>query len=176
MPGQVHSEYELLLLGLLRRQAMHGYQLMETIQTAAITCINLKKPTVYFFLKRMEKSGWVSSRSEKEGHHPPKMVYQITPQGEIAFQKMLRENLHTTFPLQHDGDIGLIFSDDLPDEDVAIAIRSRIHHLESEIARIRQAPAHPARIQWMLDHQLVTLQHEIDWHQTILAKLQTHPE
>jgi|WetSurMetagenome_2_1015567.scaffolds.fasta_scaffold545439_1 DNA-binding PadR family transcriptional regulator len=176
MPDQVHSEYELLLLGLLRKHAMHGYQLMETIQKAMTTCVSIKKPTVYFFLKRMEKAGWVTSQAEKTGNHPPKNVYQITLAGETVYQQMLRENLTSTFLVQHPGDIGLIFSDDLPDQDVISAVKLRLDNLKTEIERVRSAPAHSGRIQWMLDHQITTLQNELDWHQSLLARLNRKPD
>ncbi|MBL8155487.1 MAG: helix-turn-helix transcriptional regulator, partial [Anaerolineae bacterium] len=61
---------ELLLLGLLRREDMHGYQLHEFINQNMASCIDLKKPTAYYLLDRMAESGWISASAVQEGSRP----------------------------------------------------------------------------------------------------------
>ena len=60
-------EKKLLLLGLLRRQEMHGYQLNEFIDNNLALCTDLKKPTAYYLLDQMSKDGWISAEAEQEG-------------------------------------------------------------------------------------------------------------
>lgn len=57
-------ERELLLLGLLRRQDLHGYRLMDFIENNLGACTDLKKPTVYFLLEKMANQGWISASQE----------------------------------------------------------------------------------------------------------------
>ena len=59
-------ERELLLLGLLRKREMHGYQLSEFLETHLVMFFDIKKATAYNLLGKMEKSGWVSSHEEQE--------------------------------------------------------------------------------------------------------------
>jgi DNA-binding PadR family transcriptional regulator len=47
---------QLLLLGLLRRQEMHGYQLNEFIEEKMHSCIDLKKPTAYYLLDKLAQA------------------------------------------------------------------------------------------------------------------------
>ena len=74
-------ERELLLLGLLREKGMHGYQLLEFIDTQMSMCVDLKKPTAYFLLERMTATGWIRFEQSQEGNRPPRRVYTITPKG-----------------------------------------------------------------------------------------------
>ena len=53
-------EKKLLLLGLLRSQEMHGYQLNEFIENSLPTCIEIKKPTAYYILNKMLADKWVT--------------------------------------------------------------------------------------------------------------------
>lgn len=53
-------ERELLLLGLLQQQEMHGYQLHEFIDSYMQTCVDLKKSTAYYLLEKMAKDGFLS--------------------------------------------------------------------------------------------------------------------
>ena len=86
-------ERKLLLLGLLRSQEMHGYQINELIDAHLGTSIQLKKPTVYKLLATMVDDGWIRYYEEQEGNYPTRRVYQITPEGEEAFQRLLRQSL-----------------------------------------------------------------------------------
>src|SRR6478672_4606903 len=104
----------LLLLGLLRRARMHGYQLMEFIERNLSTCTDLKKPTAYLGLERLSKNGWVVEQEEREGKRPPRKVYTITPEGEAEFQRLLIINLGSYTASKFPQDMGLAFADALP--------------------------------------------------------------
>ena len=120
-------ERELLLLGLLRGHEMHGYQLMEFIDTQMASCVDLKKPTAYFLLDKMTAAGWIHFEQNQEGNRPPRRVYGITTEGEKAFQRLLRENLAAYEPARFISDIGLAFVDALPaEEDPAEAVPALI--------------------------------------------------
>lgn len=165
------SAYDLLLLGLLRKQAMHGYQLIEIIDRVMASCVDLKKPTAYFLLNRMAKAGWVTSSNHKHENRPIKKVYEITQEGEKAFRELLRENLNTTIVPDRINDFGIIFSEELDDSELEISLLTRQSQLMQEIDRVKSAPLHSGRIQWMVEHHLSTLQHELDWNTTLLERI-----
>lgn len=52
-------ERKLLLLGILRQQEMHGYQLYEFIERDLAACTNLTKPTAYYLLNKMAEDNWI---------------------------------------------------------------------------------------------------------------------
>jgi DNA-binding PadR family transcriptional regulator len=155
-------ERELLLLGLLRGQEMHGYQLNEIISRVN-KYIGLKKATVYFLLDKMAANGWITREDEQEGNRPPRRVYQLTEQGEAMFQQLLRDNLAHHHPTAFSGDIGLAFADTLPREELKALLESRRAAVESELLSLR-VDGHPAgSMQWIIEHQIRHLVAELDW-------------
>lgn len=162
-------ERELLLLGLLRKREMHGYQLSEFMETHLALFFDIKKATAYSLLGKMEKKGWVTSRKEQEGKRPPRRVFAITPEGEALFQELLRgalpEYQRPAFP----GNVPMLFMDALPPEELRelldlrrAAIRERMVALETHLDHV----AHP-----LFDHQLLVLRAEQKWVEDLLEGL-----
>ena len=58
------DERTLLLLGMLRIESQHGYQLNEFIEHNLGRVTDMKKPTAYALLDRLEQSGAITSRLE----------------------------------------------------------------------------------------------------------------
>ena len=164
-------ERELLLLGLLREQNMHGYQLMEYITTAMSTCISLKKPTAYYLLDKMEKEGWVTSSEEQSGNRPTRQVYAITPEGEAAFQRLLRDNLREHIPAEFPGDIGLALLDNIPAHETASLLEERRSTLLEHLATLQAVPVHSGSLQLAIRHQIHHLTSELAWLDEVLAEL-----
>ena len=102
-------ERELLLLGMLRIQAMHGYQLHELIDSHLGESIQIKKPTAYSLLNKMADAGWVSYVEEQAGNRPLRRVYTITEAGEAAFQRLIRQRVKITIEtfLETKGDMNI---------------------------------------------------------------------
>lgn len=164
--GGGSGERELLMLGLLRKREMHGYQLSEFMETHLAMFFDIKKPTAYNLLGRMEKKGWVSSREEQEGKRPPRRVFAITPQGEALFQELLREALPDYRRAAFPGNVPFLFMDALPRQDLEDllgqrqeAIRERLVALETHLDHV----GHP-----LFDHQLLILKAEMKWVEGLL--------
>src|SRR5512133_2045419 len=135
-------EKKLLLLGLLRRQEMHGYQLNEFIDNNLALCTDLKKPTAYYLLDQMSKDGWISAETEQEGNRPPRRVYRLTEKGEAAFQRLLRENLSAYVPASFPDDIGLGFLDWLPAAESRPLLEKKKAQALARLAEIKSIQAH----------------------------------
>ncbi len=163
-------ERELLLLGLLRRENMHGYRLNEFIERDLAICTDLKKPTAYFLLEKMEKVGWVTRRRQQEGNRPPRRVYQITPEGEAQFQRLLRENLAAFAPTRFMTDIGLAFADALAPRDVLPLLEKRRQAMLGELEAVRAIPAHDGSLQLVVEHQIAHLESELRWLDQVMAR------
>lgn len=162
---------KLLLLGMLRQQQMHGYQLFEFIERDMATCIDLKKPSAYYLLNRMAQDGWIEERQEQEGNRPPRKVYRLTSQGEAAFQRLLRENLSAYLPPSFTGDIGLAFLDTLQPAEALDLLGQRLAAISAALSAVEQAPQHQGSLQWMIEHQTYHLKAELTWVESLLARL-----
>jgi DNA-binding PadR family transcriptional regulator len=163
-------ERELLLLGLLRSQDMHGYQLHEAIDSHLGMGVQLTKPTSYRLLSNMAEDGWVTFRAEQEGNRPPRRVYAITPKGEVAFQRLLRENLVNYEPSDFTCHIGLAFLDELAPEEALPLLHSRRAGMEELLESTRAHGEHPGSLQLMLERQVHLLAAELDWLDTVIAR------
>lgn len=162
---------ELLLLGLLRRQEMHGYQLHEFINQNLASCVDLKKSTAYFLLDRMAEAGWMVESESQEGNRPPRRVYQLTPAGETAFQRLLRDNLAAHEPARFAGDIGLAFLDALPPAEARDCLLRRRAQLAADLEAAARIPEHAGSMQWVIDHLRHHLASELEWLDRVIAQI-----
>jgi len=164
-------ERELLLLGLLQRQEMHGYQLHEFIDSYMQTCVDLKKSTAYYLLEKMAREGLIVPSEEREGNRPTRQVYSLTPAGEEEFLHLLRKNLSSYLPTLFPGDTGITFLDDLPRAEALALLQQRRTTMAQELDRVEQAPAHTGSLQLMIEHQIVHLRSELDWLDHVIHHL-----
>jgi DNA-binding PadR family transcriptional regulator len=163
---------KLLLLGLLRRQEMHGYQLHEFIDQNLALCTDLKKPTAYYLLDKMATDGWLVTETEQEGNRPPRRIYQLTHEGEEAFQRLLRENLAHYDPVNFPGDMGLAFLEWLEADEARALLVQQKHELEARLQEIQNVPLHQGSLQLVFSHQRCHLQAELDWLAEVIAGLE----
>jgi DNA-binding PadR family transcriptional regulator len=167
-------ERKLLLLGLLRAQHMHGYQLSEVIDSHLGMSVQLKKATAYDLLSRLENDGWITFYEERAGNRPQRRVYTITPAGEAAFQRMLRESLASYDPPEFPSDISLAFLDALPPEEATPLLRQRRTAIETLLDRVSQIGPHPGSAQLVIEHQIHHLTAELEWMDNMIQRIEAH--
>jgi DNA-binding PadR family transcriptional regulator len=133
--------------------------------------VQLTKPTAYRLLRSMDEDGWVTSREEQAGNRPRRRVYTITPQGEIAFQRLLRKSLASYEPSDFTCHMGLAFIDALPAKEVLPLLRSRRAAMQGLLDATRAHGEHPGSMQLMLDRQVHLLAAEMEWLDAVIAKV-----
>lgn len=166
-------ERELLLLGLLHQEEMHGYQLHDIIESYLDTCVDLKKSTAYYLLDRLAQEGLVSQSEERVGNRPRRRVYRLTPAGEARFQELLRENLSNYLPAIFGSMVGLAFLDQVNPAEARQLLQKRRLTLASALEKAQATPPHPGSMQYVVDHQVAHLEAELAWLDAVLADLPT---
>ncbi|MBI9046688.1 MAG: helix-turn-helix transcriptional regulator [Anaerolineaceae bacterium] len=162
---------ELLLLGILREQEMHGYELHDFIDKTLASCTDMKKSTAYYLLKKLEEAGYISQETKQEGNRPPKQVYKLTSAGENKFQNLLRHNLSQYNKVYLTDDIGMVFLDELKlDETLALLNKRRLEMIES-LAYAENIPSHGENLQWVFDHLVHHLKSEVAWIDSVITRL-----
>ena len=136
-------EKKLLILGVLRSQEMHGYQLSEHLDHNVGMAITLKKSNAYKLLNKMEEDGWVTYHEEREGNGPPRRVYAITPEGKAAFQHMLRKSLAAYPSPEFPAVIALNHLDALPPDEAVSLLGQRRQEVEERGGRTICHPEEP---------------------------------
>jgi DNA-binding PadR family transcriptional regulator len=162
---------ELLLLGLIRQSEMHGYKIIEFIERDLAMCTDLKKPTAYFLLDKMARNGWISWTEERDGNRPPRRIYQITPEGEAQFQKLLHESLAHYEPVKFSDDIALAFAGDLTSTELLELLSQRHQALLTILEAAQTAPSHPGMVQLAIDHQRIHLESELRWMNELMERV-----
>lgn len=167
------DERALLLLGLLKTQSQHGYQINEFIEKNLRRIINMKKSTAYTILDRLAQAGCVTVHTEQEGNRPPRKVFAITPEGEEQFYSLLRENLAKSDPLLFPGDIGLMFLEHLPADEVVGYLQQRLTQVDEQLQSFERAPIHRYNrgSRLAVDHVQTLLRAERGWLQETIMKL-----
>ena len=161
------GERELLLLGLLRQQEMHGYQLSEFLDAHLGLFFDLKKATAYNLLGKMEALGWVRSREEQEGNRPTRHVFAITAEGETLFQALLRNALAEYRPAVFPGNVPLLFLNALPPEERSRLLKRREEALEVHLEVLEDHPDHVGHP--LLQHKREVLRAEKEWLLGLIA-------
>ncbi|GGL08106.1 PadR family transcriptional regulator [Deinococcus radiotolerans] len=132
----------LLLLGLLRGQRQHGYQLHDFIERNLSRFTTLKKAAAYAALDRLEKAGLIHAHSEQAGNRPTRKVYALTPDGEQHFLTLLRAHLAHPEPVAFYGDLSLMFLTQLPRPEALNLLTERAQAVDAQIASLERVPTH----------------------------------
>lgn len=171
-------ERELLLLGLLRRHEMHGYQLNEYIDRQMAFCVDIKRPTAYYVLDKLCREGYVKQARERAGNRPERRIYRITQAGEQRFTTLLRANLAAYHTPMYPDDIGMIFGAQLPPEEVAQHLHVKRTAVEARQATMQQLHERmpDAGHRAVVEHHLVHLEAELRWLDTLLQQFDTATE
>jgi DNA-binding PadR family transcriptional regulator len=171
------DERALLLLGILRAQSQHGYQINEFIERNLSRVTDMKKPTAYAILDRLCRDGYVEMHTEQEGNRPPRKVYSITATGERAFEELLRATLARSDRFAAPGDIGLMFLTRLPREEAIALLEQRQAGLAEQRASYERAPRHDydlgARL--AIERILAHMETERVWLDQAIALLRATP-
>lgn len=170
------DERALLLLGLLRTQSQHGYQINEFIEKNLSRVTDMKKATAYAVLERLSRDGFVAVHTEQEGNRPPRKVYSIRPEGEEQFLELLRTTLMRSDRLALTGNIGMMFLDHLPRPEAIACLRQRLVRLDEQIATVAERPqhGHGLGVDLALDREQVLLRADRDWLLGVIQRLEDH--
>lgn len=129
------QDKQLMLLGLLSSQDMHGYQLGQLLSHAS-NPIKVGKANAYKLLANMEREKLIESYTTQEGARPARTNYQITASGQTKLNELLRRNLSGGDIPEFPSGIGLNFLHLLPKADVAELLLQKIERLAAHRASL----------------------------------------
>lgn len=168
MPSEVPLSHKaLLLLGLLRRGAMSGYDLNRIVRSHGPLYADLKKGNIYHLLERLAGQGHLRDTVESGARGPrgERLLYELTPGGREALLGLVRRAI-TAFEPADTGLAGaVVFLSELDRDEAAVLLRRR-----QDVIRERRAgtAAELAVLSRPLprlagDHQLALIDAELAW-------------
>lgn len=81
---------ELCVLSMLLERDYYGYELVEHISKY----IDISEGTIYPLLRRLKKDGYVTTYLKESQEGPPRKYYEITEEGEKAYDELVTEWNH----------------------------------------------------------------------------------
>lgn len=81
----------LVILGLLRREDMYGYQLVQETQRVSGGRITTQEGSLYPVLYKLVDQGLISDRRVQVGKRMTRVYYHLEPAGAERFTQLLRE-------------------------------------------------------------------------------------
>jgi DNA-binding PadR family transcriptional regulator len=96
---------EYALLGLLRREPLHAYEMYQRLRRGQSLghIWQLKQSHLYALLARLEEQGLIAGATELQGARPPRRMLALTEAGTVAYTAWV------TTPVQHGRDFRLEF-------------------------------------------------------------------
>ncbi|MBN1659098.1 MAG: PadR family transcriptional regulator [Anaerolineae bacterium] len=170
----------LVILGLLREQPLHGYELKQIIEEHMGDWTNIAFGSIYFALRKLEEEGFVEQiATEQEGRRPSRTVYRITDAGREEFLCLLREVWGEVERHYYAIDVGLAFMDALDPAEIESFLRARVaqlrgvvEHLEEHRAEQLSQEGVPPAAAAVFDHSLAHFRAELAWTRDLQAKIE----
>ncbi|MBN1531222.1 MAG: PadR family transcriptional regulator [Spirochaetes bacterium] len=169
------------ILGFLKRYGpLHGYRLKRLVADMVSDFTQIKLPTIYYHLEKMEEKGLVTAERKQEGRRPERSVYSITKKGEREFLALLRDTLAVRYRPEFQIDAPLFFFDSMDPADIVASLREQekhcsdvLDHLEAHREEVMQhIPPEARRIAGlMFQHHSLHYRAELEWLQDSLREL-----
>ncbi len=171
----------LVLLGLLRRGPLHGYELKHIIEEHMGDWTNIAFGSIYFALGKLRDEGFVEeAEAERSGRRPAKIVYGITEDGRAEFMRLLRETFRDRRRQYYEIDTGLAFLDALDPGEAVACFKERLAELEEAESGLRRhekeqmsRPEVPASARAIFSHGMAHLRAERMWTAAVLSGLES---
>ncbi len=156
------------IMGLLREQPRHGYELAEAFREGgdlAPVC-GMPNNVLYAQVHRLERFGLVVGTVEAVGDTRHRTILRLTPDGEQAFQDWLGEPVARMRDVRQDFLLKLYFSRRMPGHDTARLLDRQIERCEQylveRVLERRRAP--PNSFQELLAQMRVSgARATLDW-------------
>jgi DNA-binding PadR family transcriptional regulator len=167
---------ELAILGLLKEQELHGYELKKRLADTVGPGHGVSFGSLYPALGRLEKAGAVAVvvRPVHGGAARGKKVYSITDRGERVFEELLAADAGPSED-ERDFNLRLAFARHLSPEARIGMLERRRAYLMGRLARTRGSIRHgwgrfDAYTRSLMEHGNETTESDISWLDRLIAR------
>ncbi len=117
----------LLILGLLLRGPLHGYEIHRIVRAHGALYTDLKKANLYYLLDRLRQDGALTVHTEPgaRGARGERLIYALTDQGRAQFFNLLRAVLRSFAPVHTGVDVAVVFLAQLPPTEAVALLQER---------------------------------------------------
>lgn len=173
------TNVRLVLLGILSRHPMHGYEIKHIIEDHMGDWTDIKFGSIYFALSKLAEDGSIEIAEEtREGNRPSRTVYRITEKGGQEYLRLLRELWSGTDDIQYPIDIGVFFMKSIPKTEIEEYLAKRIERMQQQLDYLQkhrseheQNPHIPPQAMAVIGHAKLHMEAELKWLQEMKRTL-----
>ena len=167
-----------MVLALLREGDMHPYEMMRLLRhRREDRMVKITNGTFYHTVARLEREGLIAEVGiDRDGNRPERTTYTLTDAGPAALEEWVRA--HLAAEGAQNFRVALAEAHNLGRDEVIALLQSRREALAAEYAAM-DAGLHSARDRGVsdqyiveLDRYTVLLRADIDWTDSLLARLE----
>jgi DNA-binding PadR family transcriptional regulator len=170
----------LVILGLLRKQPLHGYEIKQIIEQRMGDWTSIAFGSIYFALDKLAQEQLIEQiATEQEGGRPSRHIYQITGAGQAEFTLLLRDVWAEAERPLFAFDLAIFFMDDLPVDEIKAYLRDRIVQYESFLQYVEThreeklaEPYVALRANAIFDHARLHFEADLTWTKDLLDKVE----
>jgi len=178
----------LVILGLLQRRPMHGYEIKQEIERGMGDWTDIAFGSIYFAISKLAEEQSISeSGKEKVGNRPSRIIYTITEKGRQEFIRILRDEWRSEQRNYYPVDLAVYFMSFLSKEEVRgylermiLKTGDSLQELEAHAGDLKNNPYIPPLAFAIIDHTRRHLCAERDWLEDLASSLDeihdTYPE
>jgi DNA-binding PadR family transcriptional regulator len=170
----------LVILGLLRDQPLHGYEIKQIIEEHMGDWTSIAFGSIYFALGKLSEERLIEmAATEKKGNRPSRSVYQITESGRSEFMRLLKEVWSEPERQYFAIDVGLAFMNALPEAEVKGYLRKQVAQMEANLQYLDSHQQEqmsqtdiPGSAALIFEHSRAHLIAELSWMKEVLEKIE----
>ncbi|WHY01565.1 PadR family transcriptional regulator [Neobacillus sp. DY30] len=124
---------KLIILGLLKKKPMHGYEIQTIIQESRMDqWANVLSGSIYYALNKMEDEGIIETVKEERTGARIRKIYGITEKGEQQYYVLLKQHLGSQpHSLKSDFMLSLAMIDQLSKQEAIQILEDNLRNLEA---------------------------------------------
>lgn len=158
-------QHELILLGLLKESPKHGYEIKKSINKIFAVFAGMGLNSIYYPLRVLEKKGLIIKRASQPGRRPQRIVYCLTPKGDVRFNELLAKSFLNFKRPQFSLDLSLYFLEYIKPDIARRRLRGRMRVLSKLSQDLRQTVRslknkQPQSLAYILEHDLQMVETE----------------
>lgn len=156
---------EIVILGVISKSPKSGYQIKKVLDKIE-ACSSIAFSSLYYELKRLEKSGYISKKGKSKGS-----IYSLTAKGRAKLLYLVQKSL-TSQLLEYDSYYpALAFASELGQSRLKQCLKKRLGGIRTQMAKITSiAKLCPANHKLIFKRALALTKAEISWIEMELAK------
>ena len=179
------SPVRLLVLGILNfepEKSKNGYEILQTLVSwDAENWTTITYGSIHFALKKMAQEGLVRITNNATIEDSGCILYQITPEGQDEFKKMLRQQWWEVKPHIDSLQVAVVFMHQMPKEDLLLALEHREQQLHYMVKSMKylvpvkmEKTGAPRHIEELFAITVAHMNTELAWIEKVKNKIQNN--